>query len=192
MELRELMPQAADAAARIVRSVPSDALDGPTPCPDWDVRALVNHLVYWTGRGEGAARKRHPAGPGQDHDFTADAGWAEDFAAQARRTAEAWADPAAWTGDTSLSGTGPGMPAAVIGGMIFGEWITHGWDLAVATRQPHDFAPELVQAAYDALAPIAAMAREYGAFGPEVPVPADAPLLDRLLGLSGRDPHRAA
>lgn len=188
MDIRSRMLPAADAAARIVLEVPEDRLDAPTPCPGWDVRAVLNHLILWNARGEAAARRLPPAGPGEDHDFTAEPGWAERFQQQARETAEAWREPAAWEGNTSLTGAKEGMPAEFIGGIVLGECVLHGWDLAVATGIDPALPDGVVQAAWDWLAPTADMSRRYGAFGPEVPVPAGAPLLDRLLGLAGRDP----
>ncbi|MWA02211.1 TIGR03086 family protein [Actinomadura sp. LD22] len=189
MDIRQQMRPAADAAARIVLEVPQDRLGAPTPCPGWDVRALVNHLILWNGRGETAARREPVTGPGEDHDFTAEPGWAERFQEQARRTADAWTDPDAWEGDTSLTGGGKGMPAAFIGGIVFGECVVHGWDLAVAAGREPGFPPEVVEAAWEQIVPTAEISREYGAFGPRVAVPEDAPLLDRVLGLAGRDPH---
>ncbi|WP_246342584.1 TIGR03086 family metal-binding protein [Actinomadura verrucosospora] len=189
MDVRRQMRPAADAAARIVLEVPQDRLDAPTPCPGWDVRALVNHLILWNGRGETAARREPVTGPGEDHDFTAEPGWAERFEEQARRTAEAWSDPAAWEGNTSLTGNKEGMPAGFIAGIVFGECVVHGWDLAVATGREPGFPPEVVEAAWEQLVPTAEISRKYGAFGPEVAVPEDAPLLDRVLGLAGRDPY---
>jgi uncharacterized protein (TIGR03086 family) len=191
MELRSLMVPAAEAATRIVRAVPAGGLDGPTPCLGWEVRGLINHMIFWSARGEYAAHKQQPpAEPAEEHDFTADGDWAGLFAAHALKTAEAWASsPEAWEGNTSLTGSSPGMQSAYIGGMIFGECIIHGWDLAVATGQRPEFAPELVEAAYEGLVPIAEMGRQYEAFGAEVPVPETAPLIERLLGLSGRDPY---
>ena len=50
-------------------------------------------------------------------------------------------------------------------------------------------APELVQGLWDEVSPHAEEWRTIGVFGPAVAVPADAPLMDRLLGLTGRDPH---
>ena len=44
-DIAELHAQALDATGRIVRGVPADRWDAPTPCADWDARALVNHLV---------------------------------------------------------------------------------------------------------------------------------------------------
>ncbi|TDD60407.1 TIGR03086 family protein [Actinomadura darangshiensis] len=189
MDIRSRMAPAAQAAARVVLEVPGAELDAPTPCPDWDVRALVNHLILWTGRGETAARRLPVSGPGEDHDFTAEPGWAQRFEEQARRTAEAWQDPAAWEGDTSLTGNKVGMPAAFIAGIVFGEYVLHGWDLAAATGRESGFPPPVVEAAWEQIAATADMSRQYGVFGPEVAVPEDAPLLDRVLGLSGRDPH---
>jgi uncharacterized protein (TIGR03083 family) len=71
MDIRRQMRPAADAAARIVLETPEDRLDAPTPCSGWDVRALVNHLILWNGRGETAARREPVTGPGEDHDFSA-------------------------------------------------------------------------------------------------------------------------
>ncbi|MFI0356830.1 TIGR03086 family metal-binding protein [Actinomadura sp. 9N407] len=189
MEFRDLMVPAAEESARIVRGVPAGRLDGPTPCPEWDVRALINHLIFWTGRGETAARKQPPIDVEEGHDFIKDGGWADLYADQARRTAEAWTDPSAWEGETSLSGAPEGMPAAFIGGILFGECVLHGWDLAVATGQDTAFPDTLVRAAYERVEATAEMSREYKVFGPEVKVPESAPLQDRLLGLAGRDPY---
>ncbi|MEU5994071.1 TIGR03086 family metal-binding protein [Spirillospora sp. NPDC047418] len=189
MDIRSQMLPAAETAARIVLEIPAARLDAPTPCPEWDVRGLVNHLILWSGRGEAAARKEPPTGPGEDHDFTAEPHWAERFQEQSRRTAEAWRDPAAWEGATSLTGAKEGMPAGFIGGIVFVECILHGWDLAVATGREPAFPPGTVRAAWSQTAAMAEVSRQYGAFGPEVPVAQDAPLLDRVLGLAGRDPR---
>ncbi|MEU8804100.1 TIGR03086 family metal-binding protein [Spirillospora sp. NPDC048819] len=189
MDIRSQMLPAAEAAARIVLEIPEAKLDAPTPCAGWDVRALINHLILWSARGEAAAHKLPITGPGEDHDFTAEPRWAERYEEQARKTAEAWQDPAAWEGTTSLTGNKEGMPAEFIAGILFGESVTHGWDLAAATGREPGYPPEVVRAAWEQLVPTAEVGREYGAFGAEVPVPEDAPLLDRLVGLAGRDPH---
>ncbi|MGI5202210.1 TIGR03086 family metal-binding protein [Spirillospora sp. CA-108201] len=189
MDIRSRLTPAAEAAARIVLEVPEERMGAPTPCPEWDVRALVNHLALWSARGETAARKAPPAGPGEDHDLTAEPGWAERFAEQARRTAEAWQDPAAWEGNTSLTGNKEGMPAGFIAGIVLGEYVLHGWDLAVATGREPTFPEPVVQAAWEQIASTAEISRQYGVIGPEVAVPDDAPMLDRVLGLSGRDPR---
>ncbi|MFD0508431.1 hypothetical protein ACFQ0G_47865 [Streptomyces chiangmaiensis] len=78
--------------------------------------------------------------------------------------------------------------ARFIGGIVLGEWLLHGWDLAVATGQKLNVDDELAAALYEDIAGKAEMARRYGVFGPEVSVPPTAPLFDRALGLAGRDP----
>lgn len=71
------------------------------------------------------------------------------------------------------------------------ELVLHGWDLARATGQPYDCDPASAEAVFEftsmSAAPEEAAARE-GLFGPVIAIPADAPLFDRALGLSGRDP----
>lgn len=62
------------------------------------------------------------------------------------------------------------------------------WDLARGIGVDDTLPDELVQGMWEQLSPLAAQWREMGAFGPEVEVPADAPLQDRLLGMAGRQP----
>ena len=61
-------------------------------------------------------------------------------------------------------------------------------DIAKALGQEVDLEPELVQGVWDEVSPHAEEWRTIGVFGAAVPVPEDAPLLDRLLGLTGRPP----
>jgi uncharacterized protein (TIGR03086 family) len=190
MELRLLMTKASDTAIEIVRGVEPGRLDGPTPCPEWDVRGLLNHMILWTGhRGGLAAGKKPIEGPGDDHDFTAEPGWAEHYAVLSAATAQAWTDPASWEGETGMSGAGR-MPAPFIGGILFAEWLLHGWDLAVATGQKPAVDDDLQQALLAKVEGMQETARQYKIFGPEVPVPASASPFERALGLAGRDPDR--
>ena len=66
----------------------------------------------------------------------------------------------------------------------------HGWDLAVATGQPYRADPAAAQACLEFVEGFDGGAPEMrdGIYGPVVPVPDDAPVFDRLLGQTGRDP----
>jgi uncharacterized protein (TIGR03086 family) len=183
---------AADLAARAVAAVPAQAWDAPTPCPDYDLRALVDHLAWGTVLSQRAAT-RTPL----EHDWSVPgpppflAGrqpedWAAALAPEMDAAADAWADPAAWEGETVM-GTAP-MPAAVVGPMMLAEFVLHGWDVARAAGAPYEVPEELGSAVLAAVQPLAAMGRDGGWYGPEVPLPADAPAFERALGLSGRDP----
>lgn len=190
--VRALMMRAAETSAGVVEGLENGGaglLERPTPCPEYDVRALVGHLAGWmTAPALAAAHKRPVTGPpDESRDVTAEPGWAERLTAEFRETAEAWSDPSAWEGTSSLSGAMQ-MPAEMLGGIVLGEFLLHGWDLAVATGGRFTLDDDLARALLDRLEPTADMAREYKAFGPEVPVPSSAPPFDRALGLAGRDP----
>jgi uncharacterized protein (TIGR03086 family) len=113
--------------------VPAARLAGPTPCPGWDVRGLLGHLVATVDRarviGEGGdpnAMPRVVAG-------VADDGWGDALAAAEGEAAAAWADGARLDAPVTVPwGHVPGRAA------LFGylrEALVHGWDLAVATGQ---------------------------------------------------------
>ena len=189
MELRMLMVRAGDVSAEMVRGVEPGMLDRPTPCPDFDVRALLAHLSAWmTARAQAAALKRPGAdAPDEALDITAEPGWPDRYAQGVRAAATAWSEPVAWEGTSSLSGQTQ-MPAEALGGLMFAELLLHAWDLAAATGRRLALDDDLTLALFDQVSSMAGMAREFGAFGPEVPVPASASLVDRAHGLAGRDP----
>ena len=149
------------------------ARDGhPTPCADFDVATLRQHTVGWlTAFADGYA---HPDGQCSD-------------------AAAVVVDGKA-VGETPLRDLRIGeaaMPGDMALAMILWEYQMHGWDLARATGQEWSpdsggldaslaFAPGMLTPDYQG---------EGKSFAPPVQVAADAPALDRLLGLSGRDPQ---
>jgi uncharacterized protein (TIGR03086 family) len=190
MSEAQMTARAAAAFAEVLRTVTPDRLEAPTPCADYDVRGLLNHLLFWGPCLEGAARKQSvpPAGPSEkDVDLTG-TDWAASLQAQSDRLVAAWNPPGAWDGVTWMAGPTP-MPAALVGGMLVGEFVVHGWDLARAVGRPFALDDDLLGYLRDEVAKIAEEGRAMGVFGPEVIVPATAPLLDQVLALTGRDPR---
>jgi uncharacterized protein (TIGR03086 family) len=80
------------------------------------------------------------------------------------------------------------MTGGELAGFAMLECILHGWDLSRATGQDTFIDPELATAIYEGILPDAERLRHRGAFGPAIPVSADAPMADRLLALLGRTP----
>ena len=187
MNLHAEMTDAADAAARTVDNVRPDQFGDFTPCPEWDVRTLLNHLILWTSYS--AERRAHGESVSEElmaKDFAAEPGFAAAYRAQLDRALAAWADPAAWERDLNVMGTP--TPAADVASLLLAEIVLHAWDLAAATGQSYTVGDKAAEAALTAVAANAELFRQYKGFAEPVPVTADAPVLDRVLALSGRDP----
>lgn len=183
---------AARRMAQLVRAVPDALLDAPTPCPDYTLGDLIEHLGGMALAFTAAADKDTGATGGQGPSGDASRlgpDWREQIPADVTAMAEAWRDPAAWTGMTQAGGLD--LPGEVAGLVALDELVLHGWDVAQASGQPYDCEPELLDAVHGFVAQFSGPGQEAdreGLFGPVVAVPPDAPLLDRVLGLSGRDP----
>jgi uncharacterized protein (TIGR03086 family) len=79
----------------------------------------------------------------------------------------------------------------VAGLVALDELVIHGWDVARASGQTYDCDPQVLEAVHGFVAQFSGPGQEAersGLFGPVVDVPGDAPLLDRVIGLTGRDP----
>ena len=82
------------------------------------------------------------------------------------------------------------MPGEMMGAVAANELVLHSWDLATATGQPFEVDEALLRASYELCSQTPDDPAARGdLFGPVVPVPDDAPLLDRTLGYAGRDPR---
>jgi uncharacterized protein (TIGR03086 family) len=189
IELQPLIKDAGAELTQLAQGIGDDALTIVTPCDQYDVRGLLNHLLYWAPILEGAARKEtvpndRPAEPEQDLTM---GDWRAVLAQQVDHIATAWADPAAWEGTTSLGALGE-VPGSLVGSVVLMEFTIHGWDLAHATGQSFDCDDESAEAVLAYLKQTVDHGRTVGAFGPEVAVPPNASILHRTLGVSGRDP----
>ncbi|MGI9053678.1 MAG: TIGR03086 family metal-binding protein [Ilumatobacteraceae bacterium] len=164
-------------------------LDGPTPCADTSVGDLLDHVDGLSTAFAMAAQK-----VGGDQRASADASklgddWRARIPERLATLAEAWRDPEAWTGMTKAGGVE--LPGELGGVVALDELVIHGWDLAKATGQAFEVDDETLAACHGFVAQFSGPGQEAsreGLFGPPVVVPDDAPLLDRLIGLSGRDP----
>ncbi|WP_328535938.1 TIGR03086 family metal-binding protein [Streptomyces sp. NBC_00344] len=164
-------------------------MDDPTPCPDYAVRELLAHVAGLTAAFCGAAGKDFGANtdtaPGTTRPVL-EADWRTVLPRQLNELVAAWRDPAAWEGETRAGGFT--MPASIAGRVALNELVIHGWDLARATGQEYSADRASLGVSFGMLEPADAIGRGT-AFGPVVEVPEDAPFVDRVIGLSGRDPR---
>jgi uncharacterized protein (TIGR03086 family) len=180
------------AVTALIASIRDDQLDDPTPCEGTSLAAMLDHVEGFATGFTLAARKQVP--PGGSQAAVIDASrlapvWRTRIPARLAELAAAWQAETAWSGMTEAGGIQ--LPAEVAGIFALDEVIVHGWDLAAATGQRIAFEEAALVPLHGFLTTSVAQHPNGspGLFGPPVAVPADAPLLDRVLGLTGRDPN---
>ncbi|MFI6421840.1 TIGR03086 family metal-binding protein [Streptomyces sp. NPDC050842] len=179
---------APDRVARLAEGIADERLGDPTPCPEYAVRELLAHLAGLSVAFRDAARKQFGpttgTPPGSSLPVLAD-DWRTALPKALAELAAAWREPDAWEGNTQAGGID--LPAAVMGRIALDELLIHGWDLARATDQKYEVSEKELRVSEALLTPSDDSSGE-GFFGPVVAVADDAPLLDRVIGLSGRRP----
>jgi uncharacterized protein (TIGR03086 family) len=181
-------------AAVIVSGIAADELGHPTPCPGYDVAALIDHLVEAGHRAAALGRGQAPP-PGDESPHVE----LSDAPGQLRSAAEEAAQ--AWGDDSSLSlrytmPWGEEYTGATLVDMYLAELTAHAWDLARATGQLGKLAPSLALPALEGaramIRPQYRNAVEPGIpFGTEVSLAPDADDWERLAAFTGRDPRAA-
>ena len=185
MDETALLSDVLDKTGTIIAGVEPDQWEGSTPCTDWDVRALVAHILGWMQVFDAAANGGAFEGDPAAYRLGDDP--AGDFRSMADSMVEGWRKGGK---DRTVRLTMGELPAAMAFDMTLMEYMTHGWDLATATGQPVPFsddeAEQVLERARGTLKP------EYRgpdtAMGEEVEVPADSPAIVRLAAFMGRRP----
>ena len=184
-EMIELFNRATQEFDTRVHAVRSEQWGDPTPDTDWDVRALVNHLVVeqlWVPETL-AGKTVEEVGGRLDGDHTGPdpvATW-EQAVADSRAT---FAQPGAM--DRIVHLTGRDAPARDYCREMTADAIVHSWDLAKGIGADDQLDPELVEYAFDVFNAMKDDLATSGMFAEPVPVPDDAPLQTRLLAVVGR------
>lgn len=167
----KVLARAIDQAGDVLDHVHADQLSRPTPCGDWDVAALVDHLVATPDRFLTMMRGEQP-----------------DWSAAPPHVAESWGPVFRVAGDNlihawhELSGD-PAVPA---------DWQTaelavHTWDVAVAIGYPVDsLDPEVAERGLAFMRDNLTADNRGPVFGEEQPVAADAGAYERLAAFAGR------
>ena len=190
MELFTAFDRAVASTADVVKAAPADQMSARTPCTEWDVRALLNHVIgtLWLAAALLSDQApRYPMAPGglPPGDLAGDdpaAAYAE--AAAAALTAAAAGD-ALTRGHVTPLGE---MPGPALAGFTTLDIVVHGWDLATATGQPADLdarlAAHVLGFAEQAITPQTRAPR----IGPPLAIAPDAPVTHQLVAFLGRNP----
>lgn len=190
MEPVELLARAHGWTGDIVAGVREEDLHEATPCAEWDVAMLLDHLI-----AELDVFNR--VSSGEPLDLVADIdpkapdnagnGWpdpTERFARLAAESRDIWSRPGAL--EQSYKTSRSEVPGGALIMISLIDTLVHGWDLAKATGQSTGMPEDAAEAA---LAFTTKMMKDKRiGFGDPVPVPDDASVTDRLVGWLGRQP----
>ena len=184
-ETARLFERAVTEFGRRVQEVLDDQWSASTPCSDWDVRTLVNHLVN--------EDKWMP--PLLEGKTIEDVGDAFDGDLLGNDPKSAWKSAAAEAVEaSSREGVDERIvhlsfgdfPGHVYISQVLSDHVIHAWDLARGIGAEDQLDPELVEYVYSFLKPQAEAWRSAGAFGEAVEVASDADRQTQLLALAGR------
>jgi uncharacterized protein (TIGR03086 family) len=176
----DLYRRATEGAVAVAADVRPDQLRLPTPCSEWTVQDLLDHLVGGTRYLNAAIHGGQPTAPVGSS--------ANDLRDGVRACLEGLAQPGALE-RTCASPLGFEWTVLEATAGTFMDVLIHTWDLAAATGQPADLDPLLVDACTAMFMPeMPERGRAAGIIGPAVPVGDDATPQRRLLAAMGRTP----
>lgn len=166
------LAQALGQAGRALDTVTEDNLDNPTPCSDWTVRQLAEHVAVGPARWVQMMR-------GEEVDWAASPDIADgDYASTFRAGAD---ELVAVMRDAPDAGGRSAFQVA--------EYAVHSWDLTQGTGADVELDDSLAETGLAAMQGGLTDENRKGAFGSEVTVPADATPYERLAAFAGRNPR---
>jgi uncharacterized protein (TIGR03086 family) len=184
LELPAAHAAALDETRSLVAGISAHQWHAPTPCADWDVREVVNHIVSgnWWVTPLMTGSTIDDVGDRLDGDVLGDDPL-KSYDASAKEAAAAFEAPGAMDAPANVS-YGP-VPGRVYAGHRLIDVLVHGWDVAVATGQETTLRPDLVDACLGIVLAEAELLAGSGMFGDSHDAP-DADPQTRLLSLLGR------
>ena len=187
MDLIEMYDRATAWTADRVAGA-QDQLDAPTPCADWTVRQLLDHLLWGQAMFAAAPAGGTIAPPDGPPPALVGDDPAGQYEQARKATIAAYSEPGVLEG--MVKGSAGEMPAFVVLGIAFCDQLIHGWDLARATSQDATMAPDLATLGWQLLdGRISDDSRGPGKnFGPAISMPGDANDQEKLLAYCGRTP----
>jgi uncharacterized protein (TIGR03086 family) len=172
-----LLSQYDEASAWTLQKVSGTTdLEAATPCDEWEVRQLLDHMLDTQRYFVSAAKGEDASPPSPQPPKLLGADPTADFKKARADVLETFG------ADGVIEKTGPAL------GVAFADQLLHGCDLARATGQDDTMPDGLAQAAYDTIHGQFTDEQRKGVFKPEVPVGDDATPQQRLLAYTGRDP----
>jgi uncharacterized protein (TIGR03086 family) len=183
--------RAFSAVQRLVDGVHPDQWTAPTPCEDWNVRQLLNHVANGNAVFAGVADGTRPSGPVTPEERAVDRlgdDPAAGFRASGRAMHEAFLRPGFLDAQVETPMMGLQQGPTIVH-MRINELLIHGWDLARATGQSADLPEDLAEGALRLWQTrLADRPREGMPFDTPKEVADDAPAIDRLAAFLGRQP----
>jgi uncharacterized protein (TIGR03086 family) len=182
-EAHELHRRAGEGLAAVVRQVPDARLHHPTPCTEWDVRALLHHITWsnlWVAPlvdGKDLAE----VAPTLEGDVLGD-----DPVGITLRAIDEASDGFERGGDRPVQLSRGMTPASIYCAERMNDLTVHSWDLAKGIGVEVELDPECMEASIEGYRPHEAAMRAAGELGPDIVLPDDADLQTRYLAFFGR------
>ncbi|MCU1498191.1 MAG: hypothetical protein JWM47_2144 [Acidimicrobiales bacterium] len=161
-------------ASKVARA--SAGMDAPTPCDEWDVRTLMNHMLDTQRYFAGVARGEETSPPSPTPPELLGPDPVADFERGRSEMLRVFATPGV------IEKTGPSL------GIAFSDQLLHGWDLAAATDQDTAMPEGLPEVAYGLIHGAFTDDQRVGVFKPEVDPGPEPSAQDKLLAYTGRAP----
>ena len=180
------------ASVDVVSRIGDGDLGRDTPCAGWHLGDLLAHMTVQHD-GFAAAAKGLGADPAVWQPRPLGADPTGEYAAAAHRVLDAFAAPGVLAREFALPeiSTAVTFPAERAIGFHLVDYVAHGWDVARSLGLPYQLDPDVLDIALRVAAAVPDGENRLApgaAFAPALPVPEDAPALDRIVALLGRSP----